>query len=269
MDGLPVVDISEDAELVRSLITMLYPIPSKLPASYDRVLALLAAAKKYEMDAVQSSIRAEVACNPPRMVEVFRAYAIASSSGLTSEMDSARRLTLDTPMTFEYLDDEMRSFEGQALRELARFREQCRDNLVSCFESFLDIKNGPSKIWVGCPGKKDKQTDLARLMSRHNVNTSVVSTGDDDENVPAPALPPWLSNIFTTEINTRKQAFTHPRIKPSRIREKYQEALQKHISPDLCTFCVRIHIMNGVWYCERLKQQLANAREKVSTIFVL
>lgn len=263
MDGLPVVDISEDAELVRSLITMLYPIPSKLPASYDRVLALLAAAKKYEMDAVQSSIRAEVACNPPRMVEVFRAYAIASSSGLTSEMDSARRLTLDRPMTFEYLDDEMRSFEGQALRELARFREQCRDHLVSCFESFLDIKNGPSKIWVGCPGKKVKQTDLARLKSRNTVNSSV-----EDESEAVPALPPWLSNIFTTEINTLKQAFTHPLIKPSRIREKYQEALQKHISPDLCTFCVRTHIMNGVWYCERLKQQLANAREKVSTIFV-
>ncbi|KAH9174334.1 hypothetical protein EDB89DRAFT_565909 [Lactarius sanguifluus] len=35
VNGLPVVDISEDAGLVRSLITMLYPIPSELPASYD------------------------------------------------------------------------------------------------------------------------------------------------------------------------------------------------------------------------------------------
>ena len=243
IDGRPVVDISEDAELVRSLITMLYPIPSKLPASYDRVLALLAVTQKYEMDAVQSSIRAQVASNPPRLVEAFRAYAIANSSGLTSEMDTVRRLTLDMPMTFEYLDDEMQSFEGQALRELASFREQCRDNLVSCFESFLDVKNGPSKIWVGCPGQKD---------------------GSDDE-----ALPPWLSDIFTTEISTLKQAFTHPLIRPSKIHEIYQEALQKHISPDLCTFCVRVHVMKGVWYCERLRQQLAHARDKVGTNFVL
>jgi hypothetical protein len=61
VNGLPVVDISEDAELVRSLITIIYPIPSEIPASYDRILALLAAAQKYDMGAVQSSIRAEVA----------------------------------------------------------------------------------------------------------------------------------------------------------------------------------------------------------------
>ncbi|KAF8262674.1 hypothetical protein EI94DRAFT_1559133, partial [Lactarius quietus] len=98
IDGLPVVDISEDAELVRSLITIIYPIPSEIPASYDRVLALLAATQKYEMDAVQSSIRAEVAHRPPLTVEAFRAYAIASSSGLTPEMNTAARLTLDHPM---------------------------------------------------------------------------------------------------------------------------------------------------------------------------
>ena len=153
VNGLPVVDISEDAELVRSLITILYPIPSEIPASYDRVLALLATAQKYEMDAVQSSIRAEVARTPSPALDgqqAFRAYAIASSNGLTPEMDVAARLTLDKPMTLEHLGDELRLFEGQALQELASFRKGCRDCLVSCFESFCDI-GGPSKIWVDCP----------------------------------------------------------------------------------------------------------------------
>jgi len=106
VNGLPVVDISEDAELVRSLITMLYPIPSEIPASYDRILALLAAAQKYEMDAVQSSIRAEVARRQPPILDgaqAFRAFAIASSSELGLEADMAASLTLDRPMTFEYL----------------------------------------------------------------------------------------------------------------------------------------------------------------------
>ncbi len=154
VNGLPVVDISEDSELVRSLITMLYPIPSEIPASYDRILALLAAAQKYDMGAVQSSIRAEVARGPPPALDgaqAFRAYAIANSSGLRPEMDMAASLTLDQPMTFEHLGDELRLFEGQALRELASFRKGCRDNLVSCFESFLNIDSGHSKIWVGCP----------------------------------------------------------------------------------------------------------------------
>jgi len=132
---------------------MLYPIPSELPASYDRILDLLAAAQKYEMDAVQSSIRAEVARGPSPTLDgakTFRAYAIASSSGLISEMDMAARLTLDQPMTFEHLGDELGLFEGRALRELAGFRKRCRDNLLSWFESFR-IVSDPSKIWVGCP----------------------------------------------------------------------------------------------------------------------
>ena len=154
VNGLPVVDISEDAELVRSLITVLYPIPSEMPASYDKILALLAAANKYDMEAAQSSIRAEVAAHGPSPTvdgaQAFRAYAIASRSGLALEMETAARLTLNQPMTFEHLGDEVKWFEGWALRELARFRKGCQDNLVSCLKSFLDIESGPSKIWADC-----------------------------------------------------------------------------------------------------------------------
>ena len=144
--GLPVVDISEDVELVPCLITMLCPIPPEIPASYDRILVLLAAAQKYEMHAIQSYIRAVVARGPLPTADAFRSYAVSSSSGLTPEMDMAARLTLDQPMTFELLGDELRLFEGWALRELVSFREQCRHNLTSCFESFLDVNISPSKI---------------------------------------------------------------------------------------------------------------------------
>ncbi|KAH8984199.1 hypothetical protein EDB86DRAFT_162989 [Lactarius hatsudake] len=274
-NGLPVVDISEDAELVRSLITMLYPIPSELPASYDKILALLAAAQKYEMDAVQSSIRAEVACGPPPTLDgaqVFRAYAIASSSGLRPEMEMAARLTLDQPMTFDHLGDELRLFEGRALRELSSFREQCRDNLALCFKSFLDIDSGPSKIWVGCPGHKIEQLDSARNIfvqgrgRRGPSHSSGSWTGSDET---APVLPPWLQDLFTREIGELKHSFTRPLIKPSSIRGKYLEALQSHSSPDLCTFCVRVYVMNGEWYCVQLEQALVHSREKASTVFSL
>ncbi|KAF8262687.1 hypothetical protein EI94DRAFT_1517841, partial [Lactarius quietus] len=49
VDGLPMVKLAEDAEIVRALITTIYPIPSELPTSYDRILGLLAAAQKYDM----------------------------------------------------------------------------------------------------------------------------------------------------------------------------------------------------------------------------
>ncbi|KAH9031485.1 hypothetical protein EDB84DRAFT_171750 [Lactarius hengduanensis] len=235
VNGLPVVDISEDAELVRSLITIMYPIPSELPASYDRVLDLLAATQKYEMDAVQSSIRAEVARRPsptPDGPLAFRAYAIASSSDLTPEMEMAARLTLNQPMTFEHLGDELELCEGWALRELSRIRKGCRDNLVSCFELFLNVDCGPSKIWVDCP--KHSKTSPS-------------------------TLPAWVRNLFTPLIEELKQAFTRPLIKPSSIREKYLEALRKHAAPDRCTFCLGVHAMKGDWYCMQLEKALDEA----------
>ncbi|KAH9058202.1 hypothetical protein EDB87DRAFT_1627104 [Lactarius vividus] len=243
VSGLPVVDISEDAQLVRSLITMLYPIPPELPASYDRVLALLSAAQKYEMEAVQSSIRAEVARGPSPTLDgtqAFRAFAIASSSGLTPEMEMAARLTLDQPMTFEHLGGELGSYDGWALHKLSRYRKGCRDNLVSCFEYFFDVDSGPSKIWVDCP--------------RHSKKSP-------------PTLPPWVHNLFSSLIEDLKQAFTRPLINPSSIREKYLEALRKHAAPDRCTFCLGVHAMKGDWYCILLEKALDEAWEKASAVF--
>jgi len=60
VDGLPVVRLSEDAEVLNCLLTMLYPITSMIPNSYDKTLMLLAASQKYDMDVVQSRIRAAV-----------------------------------------------------------------------------------------------------------------------------------------------------------------------------------------------------------------
>jgi hypothetical protein len=42
VDGLPVVQLSEDSELLNNLISMLYPILSVIPNSYEKVLYLLA-----------------------------------------------------------------------------------------------------------------------------------------------------------------------------------------------------------------------------------
>ena len=85
-----------------------------MPASYDRILALLAAAQKYDMGTIQSLFRAEVSrrkLSNLNGTQVFRAYAIASSSKLIPEMDMAARLSLDLPMTLGYLGEEPRLFE--------------------------------------------------------------------------------------------------------------------------------------------------------------
>jgi hypothetical protein len=41
-DGLPVIRSSEDSELLDSLVSILYPVPTVIPSSYEKVLYLLA-----------------------------------------------------------------------------------------------------------------------------------------------------------------------------------------------------------------------------------
>ncbi|KAI9441850.1 hypothetical protein H4582DRAFT_1935403 [Lactarius indigo] len=249
VDELPVVDLPEDAELIRSLITILYPIPSKIPASYDRTLALLSAAQKYDMDIVQSFIRDEVARRQPPVLagaQAFRAYAIARSRSLIPEMNTAAFLTLDYPMTFEHLGDDLQLFTGHTLHELSNFRKGCRDELVSCVESFFNTRNGPSKIWTGCPKSK------AQPLTKN-----------------APSLPAWLHDCFIPQIQELKQDFTRPLINPSTVRAKYLEALRKHAQEasgysGQCTFCLERHVMKGDDYCTQLEQAIARAREKTS-----
>ena len=41
IDELPVVQLSENSELLNSLVTMLYPVPMAIPNSYEKVLYFL------------------------------------------------------------------------------------------------------------------------------------------------------------------------------------------------------------------------------------
>ena len=125
IDGLPVVALPEDAGLLNGLVSLLYPISPMIPNSYQEVFALLAVCQKYEMESVQSIIRAAIKVGTfpaPVEAEGFNAYALASRLGLVPEAEDAARLTLGQPMTFESLGEGLRTFKGQALCDLIRYR---------------------------------------------------------------------------------------------------------------------------------------------------
>jgi len=245
VDGLPVVQLTEDAELLHSLVSILYPVPSVIPHSYEKVLYLLAACQKYDMDEAQSYIRTEANRWPRRFLPpsgntAFCAYAIASEKGLILEMECVARRTLDRPMTFETLGEGLRLFQGSALRDLARFRERCRDNIITCLKSFLQVDApGPSSIWVGCPSASEPQRNK-------------------------PVLPIWLCEVLSYE-DLESQVFTHPLPTPSGIRARYLTAIQTH---DDCFFCLRVHGKKGSSFISQLEKMLKHAREKVHTSFL-
>ena len=274
IDGLPVVRLSEDAELVRALITVLYPIPPEIPTSYERVLALLSAAQKYDMPAVQASIRAEVVRRKlpaPTGAQAFREFAIAFNNKLLPEMETAARLTLDCPLTFETLGDELPMFRGSALRELINFRKTCRDNIISCLESFLDIRSDLSKIWVGCFKTSNVSPESEASFwgqtwrPRGGQKWSSEPTLDDND---GPTVPSWLHDLFTKQIKEMRQCFTRAIIWPSSIREKYLGALLNHTpSSNPCLSCMMVHIREGERYCAMLEKMLTYARNQASVVF--
>jgi hypothetical protein len=241
VDGLPVVRLSEDAEVLKCLLTMLYPIPSMIPDSYNKTLMVLAASQKYDMDGIQSRIRDSTQGKKlpmPTGAATFHAYAIASVGGLSPEKETLARLTLDFPMTFEYLCDELPFFEGWVLRDLIRFRKRCRDNLRSCFESFLNLRDPPFNIWTLC------------------------TSSSSYTSYPTGQSPFWLTAFFQKRLTELGQVFTNPLPNTSNIREEYLSALQAHFaSNSRCVSCARVHAINGDMFFKEIDNRLARAIE--------
>ncbi|KAH9066069.1 hypothetical protein EDB83DRAFT_2291529 [Lactarius deliciosus] len=229
VDGLPVIQLSEDADLLNSLVSLLYPISPYIPGSCEHAFALLAACQKYDMISIQSYIRAEIKRWPstPIGAEAFRRYAIASSLGLHQETESAARLTLVHPMTFETLGEGLRSFKGRALCDLIRYRKHCRDNLISCLNSFFD-PNSRRQIWAGC----------------HQSSS-------------------WLTSFFTSKsVEMRgSDGFTCGLFSPSTIREEFIVALKNHTQSE-CYSCPRVHL-DGQTFCKELEKEFSRELDEV------
>ena len=195
----------------------------------------------------QSFIRTEVSRGrflAPTGVEAFPAYAIASGKKLILEMENAARQTLKHPMTFEILGEGLRLFDGWALRDLADFRKRCRDNLVSCFESFLKPSQPPFNIWVPCADNSN--------------STSPDETGNS---------PAWLTELFQRHLNDSREVFSRPLFNPRRIRGEYLSALKAHLNPFNCISCTKVHSLKGESFCEALEDRLTQALSEVCNVF--
>jgi hypothetical protein len=233
--ALPVVDLSEDAETLNSLVSMLYPVAPEIPHYSNGILTLLAAVTKYDMDAIQSFIRTEVSRRgllSSSCPEAFRVYAVAYSKGLVKEMATAACHTLGHPLTFESLSYALRLFEGGALRDLADFRLRSIGKFSLNLRSFSSIRKGPSKVWVGCP------TAIARP-SRGN-------------NLVRHCLPAWLEFLHSESGPIQAGRFTKTIPTSTQLCDRYMKALQSHVKEKDCNFCMKVHILEGEMYCKKL-----------------
>jgi len=194
---------------------------------------------------VQSYIRAEVdrgSFPGPVGTEVFRTYAIACGKGLIPEMEKAARLTLNHPMTFETLGESLRFFDGSALRDLARFRMRCRDNLVTACLSTQVQTAGTSDSWY-C----------------YNCEMNCVSARDPNRD--------GLQQLLSRNDDSKKQGFTNP-VTPSEIHGQYSKALQGRAS-DTCNYCGWVRSAatgSTVTFSAEIESRLAQVLDKIRLI---
>ena len=203
------------------------------------------------MVSVQSLIRAEVSRGEfpaPKGAEAFSAFAIASSKGLIPEMENAARQTLEHPMTFEIFGEGLQWIEGWALQDLANFRKRCRDNLVACFESFLQLGQSPFDIWAPC------------IDCRHFARYSSFKTG---------ASPDWLTQFLQKRLDESRDAFSKPFFNPRSIRLEYLSALNTHIGSNICITCTKVHAQKGEAFCKELEDRLTQALDEVCTSSII
>lgn len=247
-DELPIVRLSENAEVLNSLISILYPVTTEMPRSIDNILTLLATSAKYDMEEVQSSIRAEVVrrLKSSTRTEVFRVYAIAFRKRLIPEVAMAARLTLGHPLTFESLGDTLRLFEGRALRDLADFRLRSMHNFCSNWRSFSDCLKWPSKIWVGCPTastEKEGPRLPAWLQDRFRLELVIADMESELIAAVSPRSRLALANRFNETIPTSVH-----------LCDKYLKALRNHVKKKDCNYCMKMHILEGGNFCAKMRE---------------
>ena len=141
-EPLPIVELPENGATLYSLLTFVFPVDPILPSTSEKIMELLAVAKKYQMKSVLSYIRGinGTRKGPPFILPetAFHIYFLAQHQGLHQEAVQAARATLYLPVVIEDLGDklEFSSMTGAYLYELWKYHEHIRSKLKSGVPNF-------------------------------------------------------------------------------------------------------------------------------------
>ncbi|KAH9954185.1 hypothetical protein BC827DRAFT_72064 [Russula dissimulans] len=206
--SLPVIQLSDRAEILSSLLTFIIPITPDLPSTADDTLELLSTAQKYEMEVILTRIRDHLAKQKPPLIRdetAFQFYSLAQKYGLRREADQAARLTLGVPMSVQTLEAAGRLdvLSGALLHELWRYHQRVREYLA------------------------DDLTVFANLAAGARINFRCVKLTSSD-------VPMWLHD-YIDSIARDPALFD---------RSEFHTALMRHVSrpPRICISCTSISI---------------------------
>jgi len=139
--SLPVVQLPERGEILRCLLTFIYPVPPLLPSTPEEIMELLFVAQKYRMEVALTHIRGSISRQnalPTHLEPTLHTYALAQKYGLRPEaLQTARAILLKQSFfSLEDLDNKFDIMSGASLYELWNYYKRVEAILASDLADF-------------------------------------------------------------------------------------------------------------------------------------
>jgi len=166
---LPVVQLSESGEILRKLLTFIFPVLPLVPSTLEEAMELLSVAQKYQMGSVLVHIRAIIArynlLLPTRLKPALRVYFLAHKYGLRPEVLRSARIIGNYPMTPEDYDNKFDIVPRAPLFELWKYREESRAILASDLTKFRTF--GARGIMMGLSCQESSSHHLPSWLGQY------------------------------------------------------------------------------------------------------
>jgi hypothetical protein len=138
---LPVVQLPESGEILRCLLTFVFPVTPVLPSTPEETMELLSVAQKYEMEIALTHIRGSIGRQNSlptlRLESALHVYALAQKYGLLPEaLQAARAIFLKQSMTIEDFENNFDAMPCTSLYELWKYHERVQAIIVSDLTDF-------------------------------------------------------------------------------------------------------------------------------------
>lgn len=131
-NGVPTIDVTEDARTLDALLRFCYPMPDPMLDTVGALAPMLGAVKKYQIDGRAAEVK--------RMLlhlaetEPVRAYAVAVRFQMDEEAAAAARLALAYPLIGPFVE-ELDEIPTSAYHRLLRYHLKCQDAVRYITES--------------------------------------------------------------------------------------------------------------------------------------
>ena len=135
----PVLLLPESGEILKYLLTFIFPVTPCVPSTLEKTIELLSVAQKYQMRPALSHIRASIAQQnliPTLLEPALDLYALARRYDLRPESLQAAQSILKHPMTIENFYNKLDILSDTFLYELWKYRERVRTILASDLTEF-------------------------------------------------------------------------------------------------------------------------------------